>query len=176
VRKVRYSVAMSLDGYIAGPSGEYDWIVSDPAVNFAAFFKKIDTVLMGRGTFEVAVRDASPNIPGMRTIVFSRTLRSEDYPDVTISDEPLAMVESLRAQDGKDIWLMGGGKLFHDMLDAGLVDIVEVGIVPILLGEGLPMLPTISKSTRLKLIRHEVFPAGNVLLRYEVVREDDRPK
>lgn len=170
MRRVRYSVAMSLDGYIAGPSGEYDWIIMDPAINFATFFKKIDTVVMGRGTFEVAQATGMGGLSGMRPVVISRTLRAEDYPDVTISSDAVATVESLHSEEGKDIWLMGGGVLFKDILAAGLVDTVEVGIIPILLGQGIPLLPPLSKSTPLKLTHHDVFPTGVVLLRYEVVR------
>jgi dihydrofolate reductase len=162
---------MSLDGYIAGPSGNYEWIIMDPAVDFGAFFKKIDTVVMGRRTFEVAISNGSAGMPGMRSVVASRTLRPTDYPDVTITADAVATVASLRLEDGKDIWLMGGGNLFHDILAAGLVDTVEVGVIPILLGDGLPLLPTISQSTRLTLTKHEAFPTGVVLLQYDVVRE-----
>jgi dihydrofolate reductase len=172
MRQVRYSVAMSLDGYIAGPGGEFDWVVADPAVDFAAFFRKVDTVVMGRGTFEVAQRQAPDGgLPGMKTVVISRTLRPEDYPGVTVSPEAVSTVRALRDEEGKDIWLMGGGKLFHALLEAGLVDLVEVGLMPILLGQGIPLLPTTSRPTRLTLTRHEVFASGIVLLRYEVERD-----
>jgi dihydrofolate reductase len=162
---------MSLDGFIAGPSGNYEWIPPDPGVDFGAFFKKIDTAVMGRRTFEVALANGSTAMPGMRSVVASRTLRQEDYPEVTITADAVATVAALRLEGGKDIWLMGGGDLFKDILTAGLVDTVEVGVIPILLGEGLPLLPTISQSTRLKLTQHEAFPSGVVLLRYDVVRD-----
>src|SRR5436190_18229854 len=80
MRRVRYSVAMSLDGYIAGPAGEFDWIIMDPTVDFAAFYQEFDTVLMGRRTFAIA----RGNMPGMRAYVFSRTLDARDHPGVTI--------------------------------------------------------------------------------------------
>jgi dihydrofolate reductase len=167
---------MSLDGYIAGPAGEYDWIIMDPAIDFGAFFKTIDTVVMGRLTFEVALSSGSAgSMTGMRSVVASRTLRAADYPDLTITADASATVASLRLEEGKDIWLMGGGVLFHGLLDAGAVDTVEVGIIPVLLGKGLPLLPTISRATRLKLARHETFPTGVVLLRYDVVREAESP-
>lgn len=173
MRRVRYSVAMSLDAYIAGPAGEYDWILMDPAIDFGAFFKTIDTVLMGRRTFELALRQhGGPGLSGMRTYVFSRTLRPEDFPDVTIvADDAGSRVASLRAEPGKDIWLMGGGDLFRSLLHAGVVDTVEVGVVPVLLGQGIPLLPHLPTSVRLELTRAEPFPSGIVLLRYAVHRE-----
>lgn len=84
MRRVRYSVATSLDGFIAGPKGETDWITTDPDLDFAALFNQFDTVLVGRGTFEVMAAAGRASIPGMKTIVFSRTLRKEDHPDVLI--------------------------------------------------------------------------------------------
>lgn len=172
MRRVRYSVAMSLDAHIAGPNDEYDWIVMDPAINFNAFFKTIDTVLIGRRTYEIALRDhSSAGMPGMRTYVFSRTLRPEEHPDVTIvAENAAATVSALRDEDGKDIWLMGGGDLFRCLLDEGLVDTVEVGVVPVLLGRGIPLLPQIPRSTRLELTKQETFPSGIVLLKYAVRR------
>ncbi len=171
MRKVRYSVAASLDGYIAGPHGEYDWIVMDPAIDFAAFFKTIDTVLMGRRTFEVVLQQGGAGMPGMRTYVFSRTLRADDHPGVTIVTEGAAsIVAALRAEQGKDIWLMGGGVLFRSLLEAGLVDTVEVGVVPVLLGQGVPLLPGGDAATRLELTKTETFPSGITLLRYAVRR------
>jgi dihydrofolate reductase len=172
MRKVRYSVAMSLDGFIADPRGGYDWIIMDPAIDFGAFLSTIDTVLMGRRTFELA-RQQGPEaaMPGMKSYVFSRTLRAADHPDVTVVAENAApMVEALRSQDGKDIWLMGGGVLFKSLLDAGVVDTVEVGVVPVLLGDGIPLLPGASGSTRLALTKAESFPSGIILLKYAVRR------
>jgi dihydrofolate reductase len=172
MRKVRYSVAASLDGYIAGPHGEYDWIVMDPAIDFAAFLKTIDTVLMGRRTFEVALRHGGGGMPGIRTYVFSRTLRADDHPRVTmVAADAASTVAALRAEDGKDIWLMGGGVLFNSLLEAGLVDTVEVAVVPVLLGQGIPLLPGSGSRSRLELTKTETFPSGIVLLNYAVRRE-----
>jgi dihydrofolate reductase len=170
MRRVRYYVAMSLDGYIAGPNGEYDWIPMDPAIDFAAFFETIDTVLMGRGTFEITRQQDQPaEMPGMRTYVFSRTLRTEDFPDVTIvSDNAASAVSTLKAQSGKDIWLMGGGILFRSLLEAELVDTVELGIIPILLGRGIPLLPETSRWVRLDLTGTEALPSGIILAQYTV--------
>lgn len=173
MRRVRYSVAMSLDGYIAGPGDEFDWIIMDPAIDFGAFFKTIDTVLMGRRTFEVTQRHSpgSSAMPGFRTYVFSKTLRAEAHPDVTVAADPVSTVTALRAEEGKDIWLFGGGALFRSLVEADLVDTVEVGVVPILLGQGIPLLPSLPRSVRLDLDGTETYPSGIVILRYSVRRE-----
>ena len=126
-RRVRYSVAVSLDGFIAGPKGEFDWIIMDPTLDFGALFQQFDTFLMGRRTFEVTRQGGAGGASaGTQTIVFSRTLRQSDYPDVVISREITKTVSELRNKPGKDIWLFGGGELFRSVLDAGLIDTVEV--------------------------------------------------
>ncbi len=174
MRRVRYAVATSLDGYIAGPGDEFDWIIMDPAIDFHAFFKTIDTVLMGRRTFEVAQRQnaGASQMPGMRVYVFSKTLRAQDHPDVTVTADPVSTVAALRAEEGKDIWLMGGGSLFRSLVEADLVNTVEVGVVPILLGQGIPLLPSMPRSVRLELDGTQTYPSGIVMLRYSVRRED----
>jgi dihydrofolate reductase len=169
MRRVRCSVAMSLDGYIAGPDGEADWIIMDPSLDFAAFFEAFDTLVLGRRTFEAALGHGSPGtMPGMRVYVCSKTLRDQAFPDVTLVDDAVAKIAEMRAESGKDIWLMGGGRLFRSLLEAGLVDAVEVGIVPILLGQGVPLLPAPAPSVRLELTKCETLPSGIAMLQYSV--------
>src|SRR5436190_13233904 len=123
MRRIRYAVAASLDGYIAGPNGEADWIIMDPEIDFNSFFQQFDTVLLGRRTFETMARASNAVMPGMKTFVFSRTLRQSDYPQVAIvAENSEEMLFSLRQRSGKDIWLFGGGSLFRSLLDAKLVD------------------------------------------------------
>src|SRR5689334_13461645 len=135
MRHLRYCVAMSLDGFIAGPDGEYDWIVMDPSKDFSALSQEFDTLLMGRRTFELALQGPGATMPGMETIVCSRTLKAADHPDVTISDDAASTVVVLKSQPGKDIWLFGGAALFRSLLDAQLVDRVEVSVMPIVLSQ-----------------------------------------
>lgn len=170
MRRVRYSVAMSLDGYIAGPQGESDWIIMDPDIDFRALFEEFDAVLLGRKTYEVTRQQGGgPGMPGMEVYVFSRTLRQADCPGVTVSDRPEETLAALRKKQGKDIWLFGGGSLFRSLLDLGLVDAVEVAIIPVLLGEGIPLLPGPAKLTGLRLTKHRVYEkTGTAMLEYEV--------
>ena len=173
MRKVAYGGAMSLDGFIAGPNGEFDWIVMDPEIDFAAQMQRFDTFLIGRKTFEVMRRMAAsaPPTPGIRNFVFSRTLRPEDCPDATLSDDAVSVVTDLRAQPGKDIALFGGGELFRSLLAAGLVDEVSVSVVPVLLGGGVPLLPSPADRARLSLKKHRVYTkTGSVQLDYDILR------
>ena len=169
MRRVRYSVVMSLDGYIAGPKGEADWITTDPEFDFTALFSQFDTILVGRRTFEAMVKAERTSVPGMKTMVFSRTLRQEDYPEVAIVMEShQETLAALKTAPGKDIWLFGGGLLFQSLVQDGLVDTVEVGIVPILLGGGIPLLPSLEKRIKLSLTGHQVRKTGMICLEYAI--------
>jgi dihydrofolate reductase len=174
MRRVRYVVAMSLDGYIAGPNGEADWIIMDPDIDFGALFEQFDAFLLGRKTFESMGGAGGGRQSGVQTIVFSRTLRQQDYPNVTIvSENPQQVLADLRSKPGNDIWLFGGGLLFRSLLEARLVDAVEVSVMPVLLGEGIPLLPAKPSSERYKLslASNRAFETGIVSLEYAVEYE-----
>jgi dihydrofolate reductase len=172
MRRVCYSVAMSLDGYIADPKGGYDWIVIDPEIDFDAMFKGYDTVLMGRKSYDAAKQQGGYGMPGPKAYVFSKTLKQADAPDVTVSNDPQKTVTELKKKKGKDIWLFGGGELFRSLLEWRLVDAVEVAVIPVLLGAGLPMLPSSTARAKLKLTKHKIFEkTGTVLLNYDVKYE-----
>ena len=111
-------------------------------------------------------------MPGLDVVVFSRTLRPADYPAVSVvNGDPAESVRSLKARPGKDIWLFGGGGLFRTLLEAGLVDTVEPAVVPVLLGDGIPMLPSPALRTKLSLTAHRLYQkSGIVLLEYTINR------
>jgi dihydrofolate reductase len=170
MRRVRYRVAVSLDGYIAGPDGEIDWIVPDPTIDLASLFTGFDTVLLGRRTYELTQQPGAPAWPaGWRIYVFSRTLVAVEHPAVTVVDTDAgAAVAALRSEPGRDIWLFGGGNLFASLLSADVVDQVEVAIMPVLLGRGIPLVTPEAPRTRLMLTRSEPSPGGIVSLRYDI--------
>jgi len=170
VPRIRYHVAASLDGYIAGPKGEYDWIVPEPAIDFGALFAQFDTFVMGRVTYEVATQAGTPPLPpGSSVFVFSRTMRQERSPTITVVPEVTEeAIRAIRAKARKDIWLFGGGQLFRSFLEGGFVDTVEVAIVPVLLGAGLPLIVPPAPRTPLRLTSHRIYPSGIAWLEYNV--------
>lgn len=172
MRRIRYLVASSLDGYIAGPNGEADWITPDPEVDFPAIWAQFDTLLMGRKTYQAAIpRLGEKAFAGVKSIVFSRTIHPQDHPGVTVLSELTAdWMKSLKNQSGKDMWLMGGGELFRSFLGLSLLDTVEVNVIPVLLGAGVPLLPPPYHATRLKLSSSKIYRSGRVALMYDVGR------
>lgn len=159
-------MACSLDGYITGPDGEYDWIVMGPDIDFAELFAEFDTALLGRRSYEALTGP----LPGMDLIAFSTSLRQEEHPDVTIvADRVAEMLDELRRAPGKGIWLFGGGELFRSLLALDRVDTVELAVVPIVLGGGRPFLPAPAPCRALTLTGQRVYEkCGIVALTYDV--------
>jgi dihydrofolate reductase len=169
MRKLRYNVATSLDGFIAGPNGEYDWIVADNSFDFDALFREFDTFVLGRKTFETLLAQGAENpLAGKRVYVASHTLPMSNEPGVVVVAENIVdLITSLKEERGKDIWLFGGAELAGTLLSAGLLDTIEVAVMPVVLTCGIPLLPQ-GKIHRLSLYDAKGLPSGIQLLSYNV--------
>jgi dihydrofolate reductase len=168
--QLRYSVAASLDGYIAGPNGEYDWIVIDPDIDFAAMYAEFSGIVMGRRSYEVFANTGAPEGSALPTYVYSRTLPEGERDGVTIVRDAASHVRSLkRSPEGKPLWLWGGGDLFRSLAGAGLVDGIDIAVIPIVLGGGLPLQPSPGCRLPLDLKKHRLYPkTGTLFLEYDV--------
>ena len=173
-RKVIVHIATSADGYIARSDGDLDWLTSRPApagfYGMDAFMKSIDTKLLGRSTYEVGLRMGARFDSGGRTIVFSRHPAPPDTPPgLEFVNGPIGpFVSRLRAHPGKDIWLMGGGELIASFLDEGVIDEFVISMVPVFIGDGIPLIARRHRHVPLELQSVEHFDDGLVQLHYRV--------
>jgi dihydrofolate reductase len=168
-------VATSLDGYIARPDGAFDFLFQPKDYSFAAFYATIDTVVMGRKTYDVARKGMSMFGPSVALYVFSRSEAPGERDGVVFVDQrPAALIARLRKKRGKNIWLMGGGELTREFLKADLVDEIHLGIVPVLIGEGLPLFPPGYPQREFKLVENKTYSQGLIALKYTRVRAKAR--
>jgi dihydrofolate reductase len=170
MRKVVLGIGISLDGYIARPDGSVDFLFMPKDYSMAAFFKRIDTAVMGRKTYEVAMKlgGGSMTSPGMKSYVFSRLMVAGECGEVTITAEtPKRFVGELRKKKGKDIWLMGGGELAREFLREDLVDELYLGVVPVLIGDGIAAFPSGFPQREFVLKENKTYSQGLIALRYE---------
>jgi dihydrofolate reductase len=172
MRKVTFGGANSLDNFFARKDDAVDWLMwsDEAAAVTSGYWKTIDTVLMGRRTYEVALRMSkgkpSPS-PGIETYVFSTTLTSAPAATL-VSDDAAGFVRDLKSKPGKDICLMGGGTLARSLFDAGLIDEIGFNVHPVLLGSGIPLFHEMSRQIDLELLECKPFSNGCVLVRYRV--------
>jgi len=175
MRKIIYAVASSLDGYIARPDGSLDFLHLRPSnYSMGPFFKTIDLGLMGRKTYEAGVRMSGGKFEshGLRCYIFSRSLpEGERNGAVFVREEPKRFVEELRKKKGKDVWLMGGGELTREFLKEDLVDELYLGMVPVLVGEGIPLFAAGFPQREFTLTENKAYSGGVIALRYRRVQE-----
>ena len=175
LRNVIVHIGTSADGYIARPDGDLDWLTSRPApegfYGMNTFMKSIDTLLLGRKTYEVSLSLGGKFDSKNRTIVFSRHPAPPDAPTGVefVSGAIGSVVSSLRDQAGKDIWLMGGGELIASFLDEGAIDEFVISVVPVFIGDGIPLIARRHRHTRMDLQSVERFDDGLVQLHYRVL-------
>ncbi len=166
MRKVVLSLGISLDGYIARPDGAVDFLFMPKDYSMARSFATIDTAIMGRKTLEAGLKMSGGSFPsyGLTCYVMSRSQPSGERHGVKFTRRtPAALVRELRKQSGKNIWLMGGGELARDFLKFDLVDEIDLGIVPVLLGRGHSSLPErLSPARILAPGEQELFPGTHL--------------
>lgn len=174
MRKVIFGAANSLDNYIARKDDAVDWLMWSKEANALTqeFWKTIDTVLMGRKTYEVALKMAQGDSgadSGVKTYVFSRTLQQNSTPALEIvAEDAAAFVRKLKKQPGKDICVMGGGEFAQTLFEANLIDEVGFNIHPVLLGQGIPLFHKMKRQIDLELLECKPFKNGCVYVSYRV--------
>src|SRR5688572_14915994 len=181
MRKLSYSGAVSLDGFIAGPEEAVDWIMwsDDSAAIMTEHWKGVDAMLIGRKTFDFMQRSAAGGGGGgaskIRTYVFSRTLEAVPKGMELVGGDAAEFVASLKRQEGGDIFLMGGGLLAASLIEAGLVDELAFSIHPVLLGGGTPTFGAMAKRTEWELLEGRAIEKGCVYARYRLATSPPQP-
>ena len=173
MRKIVLGLGISLDGYIARPDGSVDFLFMPKDYSMAPFFKTIDVAILGRKTYDVGVRMSGGKFDGqgLNCYVFSRSQPAGEHGGANFVNEPLAkFVQSLRKRPGKNIWLMGGGELAREFLKDDLVDELYLGIVPVLIGEGIPLFPSRFPQREFSLLENKTYSRGLIALKYARVR------
>jgi dihydrofolate reductase len=173
MRKIVLGLGISLDGYIARPDGAVDFLFMPKDYSMTPFFATIDTAIMGRKTLDAGLKMSGGSMPSYRMAmyVFSHSQPPGEREGWTfVNQSPAAFVAKLRKRRGKDIWLMGGGELARDFLKADLVDELYLGVVPVLLGEGIPLFPSGFPQRNFSLIENKTFSKGLIALKYKRVR------
>ena len=174
MRKVTFGGACSLDNFIARKDDAVDWLIwnKEVAEIMESFWKTIDTVVMGRRTYEVAARMGMGAYPGVKNYVFSRTIKeSSDGALTFISEDAAAFVRRLKSEEGKGICVMGGGVLAKSLFEADVIDEVGLNIHPVLLGSGIPLFYEMPRQIDLELIKNQQLSNGCVALTYRVKRK-----
>lgn len=175
MRKLILGLAVTLDGYIEGPNGEYDWCFTDQDYGLNEFFNHVDAMFIGRKSYEMTQQYADSNneetIPAMPAIteyVFSRTLKSVKEGAELITGDSIAEARRIKELPGKDIWLFGGASLSSSLMKEGLVDELWMSVHPILLGNGKPLFHKHDYRTKLTLLESKTYETGLISLRYGI--------
>lgn len=175
MRKLILGLAITLDGYIEGPNGEYDWCFTDQDYGLNEFFSRVDSIFIGRKSYEIAQKHAASNngeiIPGMpllKEYVFSRTLSSVKEGAVLVSEDGMTEARKIKEQPGKDIWLFGGASLMDALFKEGLIDELWLSVHPVLLGSGKALFREKESRTKITLLESKTYETGLISLRYAI--------
>ena len=171
MRSIILGLAVSLDGFIEGPNGEYDWCFTDQDYGLHKFFTRVDALFIGRKSYELMQNnaDAVPGMPAMTEYVFSNTLETVKPGAILIQGDIVPQVKQIKQADGKDIWLFGGASLTTSLVNAGLVDQLWLSVHPIALGSGKPLFEQLSKRINLQLRETKTYDTGLVSLKYQCI-------
>lgn len=172
MRKVVLGLAVSLDGYIEGPNGEYDWCIPPPELDFHKFLDRFDTIFVGRKTYEMSsqMEGGPPGFPKFKEYVFSTTLDNVKDGATLIKGNTITEVERIKNEEGKDIWLFGGAGLATSLMNLGMVDEFSIAVSPVLLGRGKPLFSNLKHRINLILFKTESYSNGVVSLTYSVAK------
>jgi dihydrofolate reductase len=173
MRKVILALAVSLDGFIEGPGGEYDWCAPDPDYDFNKFFNRFDTIFIGRKTYEMSLQmeGGPPGFPKFREYVFSTTLDKVKDGSTLMKGDTRTEVEKIKKEKGKDIWLFGGAGLTTSLLNLGLIDELSLAVYPVLLGGGKPLFSNIKDRIKLILLDTKTYSTGVVSFTYSLAQK-----
>lgn len=176
MRKLILGLAITLDGYIEGPNGEYDWCFTDQDYGLNEFYERIDSMFIGRKSYEMMQKyvpengtEVVPGMPPLKEFVFSNTLKDVKQGAVLVSNDSMAEAYRIKNTPGKDIWLFGGASLNRAMMEAGLVDELWLSVHPILLGSGRKLFTEQNYRTALTLLESKAYETGLVSLRYRIL-------
>ena len=169
MRKVILNLAVSLDGFIEGPNGEYDWCFTDQDYGMSKFYERIDSVFMGRKSYELTLTMGDTEMPGfpkLRQYVFSNTLNEIKPGVILINGDIGPKIQQIKKEPGKDIWLFGGARLTASLLNLNLVDEIGLAVHPIILGSGKPLFHDVPNRIKLKLVDTKSYSTGLISLTY----------
>jgi dihydrofolate reductase len=167
MRKIILNVAISLDGLIEGPNGEFDWCFADQDYGMTDFLERIDAVLYGRKSYEVLMKMGPNPFANKQTFVVSKTLAGNT--DYTLLDgEVIEKVKELKSSKGKDIWLFGGAELMTSLIEAQLVDELMLAVHPIILGKGKSLFGSLVKRVATKLLSTKQYSSGLVSMHFNI--------
>lgn len=186
-RKIIVTIAVSADGFIARKDGAVDWLdrprPKGEDYGMAAFYKSVDTILYGRKTYDTAVKFVEegleiPSDDSVRSYVFSRRRPPKKVlPGFEFVKEPIKkFIGRLRAEKGKDIWMMGGGGIIASFLDEGEIDEFIISVIPVFIGEGIPLIAPSQRTVPLKLLSTKKYSDGVVSLHYAVNKQRSRAR
>ena len=173
MRKIILQLAVSLDGYIEGPNGEFDWCFTDQDYGMSEFFKRVDTTFMGRKTYELALAmesEAPAGFPKMKEYVFSNSLTSAKEGVALVRGDIKSEVEKIKKEKGRGIWLFGGAELISLLMNLQLVDEIILAVHPVILGSGKALFKDIKERTWLTLTDHKIYPNGLIFLTYTLTK------